>query len=509
LLGPAPAAAAWRRLLPSWPTIIFLAALLRVGAPQALLNDPDTYLHIAAGRWMLAHRALPFHDPFSHSLASASWVPHEWLAEIALAGAFGLAGWSGVLLITALGFAAAMALLTRFLLRRGDPFVPLVLAISSLGLVVPHLLARPHILALPLMVVWCGELIAARDDNRMPTFWLLPIMAVWANLHAGFMFGLALAAFLGVEALLWPATAGSGRSNAKHWGLFVCAAILFGLATPNGVAGLVQPFRLVTMPSLQTAVIEWRAPRLPDAPMLEFWVLGALSAGLAFGLRLPLPRLLLVAGLLYLALGHARHADLLAVVAPLAVTASLVPQVAARLRAVPTSTLTQIFKRMAMPCAPRASASALAVALGALACLPIALCPTERAKDPATPAAALAAAGAMGVSGPVFNEFGFGGYLIFKGVPTFIDGRMELYGNEFLDRYLAAQRGAQPALSELLDRYHIAWTFLSPDAGAVMQLDQLPGWRRAYADDQAVIHVRDGGPRVDRCVSERGNRGLD
>jgi hypothetical protein len=176
---------------------------------------------------------------------------------------------------------------------------------------------------------------------------------------------------------------------------------------------------------------------------------------------------------------------------------------------VPTSTLTQIFKRMAMPCAPRASASALAVALGALACLPIALCPTERAKDPATPAAALAAAGAMGVSGPVFNEFGFGGYLIFKGVPTFIDGRMELYGNEFLDRYLAAQRGAQPALSELLDRYHIAWTFLSPDAGAVMQLDQLPGWRRAYADDQAVIHVRDGGPRVDRCVSERGNRGLD
>ena len=59
---------------------------------MALLNDPDTYLHIAAGRWMLAHAALPVHDPFSHSLAGATWVPHEWLAEIILAVVYDLAG---------------------------------------------------------------------------------------------------------------------------------------------------------------------------------------------------------------------------------------------------------------------------------------------------------------------------------------------------------------------------------------------------------------------------------
>jgi hypothetical protein len=66
------------RLVPSWPLIVGLAAFIRALAqPMALLNDPDTYLHIAAGRWMLALAALPVHDPFSHSLAGATWVPHE------------------------------------------------------------------------------------------------------------------------------------------------------------------------------------------------------------------------------------------------------------------------------------------------------------------------------------------------------------------------------------------------------------------------------------------------
>src|ERR1700746_3813954 len=95
------------RLVPSWPLIVGLAVFLRALAqPMALLNDPDTYLHIAAGRWMLAHAALPVHDPFSHSLAGADWVPHEWLAEIVLAAAYDTAGWSGLVLLAAAAFAA-------------------------------------------------------------------------------------------------------------------------------------------------------------------------------------------------------------------------------------------------------------------------------------------------------------------------------------------------------------------------------------------------------------------
>ena len=63
------------------------------------------------------------------------------------------------------------------------------------------------------------------------------------------------------------------------------------------------------------------------------------------------------------------------------------------------------------------------------------------------PSSALAAAARSGSRGPVFNSEGFGGYLTFRGIPTFIDGRAELYGNAFLDGYLMAERGDKPILS--------------------------------------------------------------
>ena len=118
--------------MPPLPVIIGLAALARALAwPRALLDDPDTYLHIAAGRWMLAHMALPVRDPFSYTLSGATWVPHEWLAEIALALVYGATGWSGVVLVSAGCFAGAIGLLTRYLLRDMEPLCALIAKTSS------------------------------------------------------------------------------------------------------------------------------------------------------------------------------------------------------------------------------------------------------------------------------------------------------------------------------------------------------------------------------------------
>src|SRR2546428_12420575 len=78
-----PSRLVWDRPTPSWPLLVGLAALVRpLFEPTTLLNDPDTYLHIATGRWILAHGSLPSHDPFSHSMPGAAWVPHEWMAEV-------------------------------------------------------------------------------------------------------------------------------------------------------------------------------------------------------------------------------------------------------------------------------------------------------------------------------------------------------------------------------------------------------------------------------------------
>jgi len=86
-----------------------------------------------------------------------------------------------------------------------------------------------------------------------------------------------------------------------------------------------------------------------------------------------------------------------------------------------------------------------------------------------------------------------GGYLIFSGIEPFIDGRY-LYGDAFIKRYVEAIRLESDQLLRLLGEYGITWTLMAPQRPAVVLLDHLPGWRRLYADDIAVVHVRDGQP---------------
>jgi hypothetical protein len=475
------------RFIPSWPLIVGLATLARALAqPTALLNDPDTYLHIAAGRWMLAHQALPVQDPFSHSLAGSIWVPHEWLAEIALAGVYGAAGWRGLVLLAAVCFAGSMTLFTRFLLRYFEPFSALIAAILGAGLVLGHLLVRPHILALPLLVLWSGKLFAARDAGSAPPAWLLAVMVLWANLHGSFMFGLALALFLAAEAVV---SLACPRREARRWCGFAVLAIAASLATPNGLSGFIQPFQLTMMPVLQASFGEWLSPNFQNFQPLEIWLLGLLALGFTTGFKLPVLRLLLLLALCHMALAHVRHAELLGVVGPLAIAASLGPQVTAKVRAAPFSALSRAFIRLAAPASAPAVVLALAIAIAI--CLPGLLRSVERAEDAVTPTAALSVAAAMGLSGPVFNSEGFGGYLIFSGIPTFIDGRAELYGNAFLARYLEAESGKEGALASLLQQYGIEWTLVAPQQGAVRSLDRLSGWRRVYSDEHAVIHIRE------------------
>jgi hypothetical protein len=455
----------------------------------ALLHDPDTYMHIAAGRWMLVHHALPSADPFSWSMPGAPWHPSEWLGEIVLAGLYDAAGWGGVVVATAACFALAVSLLAWFLLRRVEPLATAIVASAGAVLVLPHLLARPHVLALPLMVLWCGALLAARDDERGPPWLLLPIMVLWANLHASFLFGLALAGYLGGEAALYPATGATHALEIRRWGLFFVAAFFGALANANDVFALIQPFRLMMMPALQSGFVEWQAVDFQQFPALAAWLLGA-GALMIVGLRgLRWTRSVLLIGLGYMACAHVRHADLLGLAGPLLIAAGLGPLFAEMVKPAAGSPLLRGAAALARPSSPAALMLMLALALAAS--LSVLLRPINRSGDEVTPQAALAAARNLNLAGPVFNSEAFGGYLIFSGVPVFIDGRIELYGNDFLAAYLAAERGDASALGRLIDRFHPAWALLQAQSPLVATFEAQPHWRRVYADDRAVIDVRD------------------
>jgi len=95
----------------------------------------------------------------------------------------------------------------------------------------------------------------------------------------------------------------------------------------------------------------------------------------------------------------------------------------------------------------------------------------------------------MGVKGPVFNSYAFGGYLIFVDIPPFIDGRADMYGEAFLDRYARAEAGE--GLKELLAEYKFGWAIMEPGVAASRALAHIPDWRKIYSDQFAVVYVRE------------------
>lgn len=465
-------------LLPVFVALVVYATVLAKG--EGVLNDPDVYSHIAVGRWIVAHWAVPHQDPFSHSMPGAPWVDHEWLSDVAMGWLYDHFGWIGLVVATGLSFALAMALLLRALLRYLDPAWALVGVVTAWGMCFPHLLARPHVFALPLLAAWVAALVAARCENRSPPLLLILIIVLWANLHGSYMFGLVLAVLFAGEAMFDAPDWTAALRALRDWGAFGALALSAALVTPNGISGFLLPLHLAGMNFTMSWVNEWQSPNFQEPQPIEAWLLLATLAALFLGLRLPITRIAMLLVLIHMALAHRRHGEILGIAAPLLVAPAFNPQLPHPDR---------IFScvRSAPPVIPQ-SAMTLALVLASCSAIFATLISVPIAHDSNrfAPKAALAEVAANQVEGPVFNDYNFGGYLIFVGIAPFVDGRADMYGDDFLRRFTDNRE-----LAHVLAQYAITWTLLRPQDPHVIVLDHLRGWHRLYTDDNAVVHVRE------------------
>ena len=456
-----------------------------VVSAHALLNDGDTLSHIVIGRWIIDHRAIPFQDPFSFTALGQTWVPHEWLAEVVFATLYDQLGWGGVVAATGLAAAAAFALLTHALEKSLGPRRAAIGAFAAFSLTEAHLLARPHALAWPLLVIWMSQIVRARDAGRTPSLALLPVMTLWCNLHGGFIVGLAFAGLLAVEAVA-QAPASARLQVIKGWGVFLGLAAVSALISPNGINLFLLPLKMLRMSFAVSHISEWHSVDFGHFDPVEVWLALVILGGFSLGLRLPLPRIAMVLLLLYEALTHVRNVELLGIIAPLLVAVALAKQLGL---AVPLE---------AGPVARAGRRRTVAAAFAAVIVIGLGFFTTAVALDrhdlrpraTVAPVAAVQAARAAGLTGHVFNSIRFAGYLMFEGIPTFIDGRADLFGDDFLARYVAATNGIGDGLPGLLDHYGVNWTIFEPLSPAVTVLDHLPGWERTYADRYAVVSHR-------------------
>jgi hypothetical protein len=430
------------------------------GTPQ-ILNDGDVSWHVAAGQWIVRHQSLPVTDPFSFTAAGQPWVPIEWLSEVIYAAAYNVAGYAGLATVVAAALIALHAILFLHLQRY---LGPLALAAAFIGLdlvLAPFILARPHVLAWPLLAGWTVLLLRAAHEKSAPPLWGALIMLAWTNMHGSFPLaipiGLAIA-FDALRAAKW--------KTLPQWTAFGLASLLAMLVNLNGVAGLLHPLRVVGMGTLPL-IQEWQPSSLTWTPQF-YAVLGlGLGAMLWRGVRLPIGRLVLVLLLLAMAFAQMRNQAWFVIVA----AAALPPLFGTRSE-------------------PRGGFAILGLAaipfLALRAALP--LTPVENA---ANPSHLIAAVPPELRSQSVFNGYSFGGPLILAGIKPYIDGRADLYGDAFVSDYEQITRGDRARFNRAVDRFGIRWTMLPTSSSPLIAaLDASPRWRRIYADRVGIIHVR-------------------
>jgi hypothetical protein len=467
-----------RGLMPLWVGVFVYGLFLLAG--NRLLIDPDTMWQVTIGQWIIDHRAVPETDVYSFTMRGQPWISTQWLAQVLFAKTYAIAGWSGPVVLSTTAIAATFALLTRSLVRRLSDSTALVFVAAALALTVPHLLARPHVLAMPVMVMWISGLIAASDRRDAPSFWLLPLMVLWANLHGGFVFGLFMVAPVGLDAVVG-ASEKMRKTLIMRWALFALLALGASCCTPYGWDALLASQKILDLGSALPLIQEWKPTQFGGLGAFEIFLLVGIGFALLRGIKLPPTRILLLLGLLHMAFAQGRAVEILALLGPLVIAAPLARQIGGN----------ELSASNATPARAVLFASiGLAMMTGT-----IAWCSAHRFEpNPhSAPVAAVTELKKFNFT-RVFNDYDFGGYLISQGVAPFIDGRTELYGEKFFVDHNAASGLMQPEnLFRLLDQYDIEATLMRTQSAATKLLDHMDGWQKVYSDDIATIHVRKSG----------------
>jgi len=486
------------RFAPSLPDLFFamlLAALFgRLQNWQVLLSDGDTGWHIRTGDFILRSRAVPTRDLFSFSRAGQPWYAWEWLSDMVFAQLHRWGGLEAVAAFCAAAVCAAATLLFCWLLHRGAGlWISLAATLASASASSVHFLARPHLFSLLLLP---GALWILDEDLRLPTprvWWLVPLAALWANLHGGFV------AWLGI--LAWLVVAGAlarNRAAVRRYGWLAALSALATLLNPYGWQLHRHIFSYVSSPWILDHVMEFQSPRIREENMLMFAVL--LLAGVALAARGWRRGKWFWAGLTLLwgfaALRSARHIPLFAVVAAPVIASECASWWAQHAESARPHSAVRILWLSSLELGSRRRVTPWIAVLGAVALL-VALPQAGLADFPGSffPAAAVAR-NLDRLAGPaaprILTSDQWADYLIYRLYPrvrVFFDGRSDFYGPSVGEDYRTLLDAGR-RWPEVMARYGFQLALLPRDWPLGQILERDPGWREVYRDHQAVLLAR-------------------
>lgn len=481
-------------LLPRLRDVLF-AAVLAAGIflwPRMLQIDSDLGRHLTLGGYMLDSRLIPTRDLLSHTMAGLPRPAYAWLSQILLTSAYRLGGLEGVLLLADLIVALAfMFVYTQAVRRSRLPLAGMAILILAVGAASAHWLPRPHVFTFLMLAVWLERLEGLRRGEKAPLWQFPALMLVWANLHGGFIFGFA--AWLAYLAnSVWQAvrtrngletTQTAGYQPMIQVGIF---SSITSFITPSGwgnwAAVLSNNSRYILSQTMETMPPNFQQPW--TWPFLALLLLGA-ALLLLNRKRVSPAHLFLLGGMALAGLLAGRNIPLFAIAASPVLAewlGDLIPA-AGHWRRIEVRIL-----ELQGPL--RGAVWPILLGLG----LALVICGSHEAGRESRvqfnrgvfPVQAADWLEAHPQSGNMFNEFNWGGYLLFRlwpGQRVFLDSQTDFYGERLVREYQAALDGDW---ERTFENRQVEWVILPTKAELLNRLVEA-GWQSLYADKTAVV----------------------
>jgi hypothetical protein len=468
----------FRRIFP----IVLLSMVFVLALRQSVSIDPDLWWHLKAGQQIIDTRSIPHTDDYSFTKQGSEWVAHEWLSEVIMEAIYRVTGLVGLVTIFSLIIVIALWLVYRRC--DGQPYAASTAILLAAAASFPLFGVRPQMLTLLLASIY---IVLLEGYDRKRVWWLVPLMILWVNLHAGWALGLALISLYIVSAVL--------DGEWKHLKpllivLVICAAVV--PLNPNGFRMFSYPYETLTSASMAAFIQEWASPDFHKATYLPLAIL-LLSTFAAMALSPKRARPGEIFLVLITALGalrSVRHIPIFSLFAA--------PVLAKHLWAIAKE---RGWDKLLT--GPEARPTGIKLAINVVLLLaPLALgvsriwhfASHQRSYETIrNPVAAVEFLKSHQLPGPMYNRYGWGGYLIYQLYPeyrVYIDGRADVYGDAFFAEAMRVYDGTGDWTSSL-DRYGIKTVLISPDAPLANLLRNDGGkWTVVYEDNQAIIFSR-------------------
>ena len=487
-----------------WALVALMAMLwMAMGTP---LPSLDFWWHLKAGEVIWTTGSIPRVDTFSFTAWGQDFIYQNWLSEIIYYLAYLTGGFPLLIFLHAATIALCFGVvLWLSWLVTDSPRMAALCTLAGEVLAIRFTNARPQIFSMLFFTIFYFVLQRYRRCPGRALWLLIPLMALWANVHGASVLGMGLAALItGTELIkaLFTTQRALSRRQIVHLGLVFLLLVLASLLNPEGWRMYAYVWDVQTDPASQKLVTEWQSPsvRNPgDMPFFAAIFLGFLT--FIYSAERDLTNLALFCAFAVLGLASLRGIIWFALILP--------PILAAQLKELDLAPIRRALERWQARGNSRPTTSAHPVLnltlIVLLAGITFLLSPWVRPGlpfsglrselvDPCIPREAMEFIALEGIQGHIFHPQEVGDYLIWRLYPqqhSFVDGRVHLYSEEFCRDYLRILNGC--GWEELLGRYGVELVLLPQDEGHGLLrqgLEEARDWEWIYKDNQTMLYRR-------------------